>query len=275
MTTAKRPKPVAPASTPTARVHPLAAPDPNPSVNSDDPLVYKASPNEPSLRPIPWTNPGLHRMSAYPSKARDTHPTSRTKKKTGAAAASTRSRDWTVFRRTPIHLQGFQIGRNRMRLRRNRPRAARGMTRVRSTSSSVHSRMTTPVGSAIQCIEQAYRCDHRADSCVSFPRCAVACQLSEAASGRPDSPHPPQSSYISCRCCRRLAPEVSGLPRSCWGRGESPDGYAASLVVGREADRAQHRLERGPRAVVHHHGVALVRRQPCPHLRPRPSHPPA
>src|SRR5204863_7599032 len=102
ITTAKRPRPVAPARTTTARVHPLAAADPIPSVNNDDPPVYRASANEPSVRPSPWTNAGLHRMSAYPSKARETHPTSWTKKKTGAAADKTRSRDWAVFRRRPI-----------------------------------------------------------------------------------------------------------------------------------------------------------------------------
>jgi len=82
-------------------------------------------------------------------------------KKEGAAAARTRSRDWIVFRRTPTHRQGRHTGRNKTRLRRNRPRSARGMTRVRSTSSNVQSRMMMPAGSAIQRIEQAYRDDHR------------------------------------------------------------------------------------------------------------------
>ena len=144
-----------------ARVQPVAAPDPIPRVNNDDPLEYRASPNEPSLRPSPCTNAGLHRMSAYASKASETHPSSRMKKKDGAAAARTRSRDWIVFRRTPIHRHGCQTGRNKIRLRRNRPRAARGITRVRRTSSRVHSSMTMPTGSAIQRTDQAYRDEHR------------------------------------------------------------------------------------------------------------------
>ena len=39
-----------------------------------------------------------------------------------------RSRAWTVLRRTPIHLHGRHIGRNRIRLRRDRPRCRPGMT---------------------------------------------------------------------------------------------------------------------------------------------------
>src|SRR5438874_696053 len=100
-------------------------------------------------------------MSAYASKASETHPNSKKKKKDGAAAARTRSRDWIVFRRTPIHRHGCQIGRNKIRLRRNRPRAARGITRVRNTSSKVHSRMTMPTGSVTHRTAQAYRDDHQ------------------------------------------------------------------------------------------------------------------
>ena len=139
-----------------ARVHPVATPLPEPSVNNDVPLKYIASANEPSPSPIPCTNAGLHRIRAYPTKARNTQPTSRTKKKKGAAAARTRSRACTVLRRTPIHLHGRHMGWNRIRLRRNRPRAARGMTSVRKTSSSVQRRRRMPAGSAIHRIDLAY-----------------------------------------------------------------------------------------------------------------------
>ena len=44
--------------------------------------------------------------------------------------------------------------RNRIRLSRNRPCAARGVTTVRNTSRSVHARMTTPTTSAPHSIEQ-------------------------------------------------------------------------------------------------------------------------
>ena len=69
--------------------------------------------------------------------------------------ARIRSRAWTVLPRTPIHLQGRQIGRNRIRLRRTRPRAARGMTRVRNTSSRVQTTSTMPTGSAIHRIRRS------------------------------------------------------------------------------------------------------------------------
>ena len=69
--------------------------------------------------------------------------------------ARIRSRAWTVLPRTPIHLQGRHIGRNRIRLRRTRPRAARGMTRVRNTSSRVQTTSTMPTGSAIHRIHRS------------------------------------------------------------------------------------------------------------------------
>src|SRR4029434_8444075 len=62
-----------------------------------------------------------------------------------------------VLRRTPTHLHGRQIGRNRIRPRRDLPRAARGMTSVRKTSSSVHRRITMPAGRATHRIVAAYR----------------------------------------------------------------------------------------------------------------------
>src|SRR6476469_7872740 len=127
-----------------------------PRVNNDDPLAYRASSNEPSVRPSPWTNAGLHRMSANPSRARETHPTSWRKKKTGAAADKTRSRDAAVFLRRPTQRHGRQRSRYRNRPRRVRPRAARGMTRLRSTSSKAYDKITTPTGSAIHRIDQAY-----------------------------------------------------------------------------------------------------------------------
>src|SRR6266545_2696682 len=79
----------------------------------------------------------------------NTQPTSRTKKKKGAATARTRSRAWTVLDLRPTHLHGRHIGWNSIRLRRKRPRAARGVTRVRNTSKSAPTSKTMPSGSAI------------------------------------------------------------------------------------------------------------------------------
>src|SRR4029453_19131908 len=156
ITTANSPSPVAPAATTTARGPPATSPA-NPRVNNDDPATYSASENESPPRSIPSTNAGLHRIRAYPSSAKDTQPTSRRKKKKGAAPARTRSRAWIVLRRTPTPLHGRPHTPKKIRLRRERPRAARGMTRVRKTSSSVHRRITTPAGSAIHRIVAAYR----------------------------------------------------------------------------------------------------------------------
>src|SRR6476659_7112558 len=128
-----------------------------PRVNNEDPLAYRASSNEPSVRPSPWTNAGLHRRSANPSRASETHPTSWRKKRTGAAVDKTRSLDAAVFLRRPIQRHDGQSSRYRNRPRRVRPRAARGMTRLRSTSNSAYDKITMPTGSAIHRIEQAYR----------------------------------------------------------------------------------------------------------------------
>src|SRR5436190_13334566 len=154
MTTATRPSPVAASRTTTARVHPVATTALNPSVNSELPLKYRASPNVTGppvwIAWIPWTNAGLHSTSAYPITARAAHTASSTKKKNGAAPARIRSRPAVVLARTPTHRHGRHIGRNRSRASRVLPRAARGITSVLKTSSRVKSRMTKPTGSASQ-----------------------------------------------------------------------------------------------------------------------------